>query len=31
MTVVRDEIPRPGVEYSEMVRPGIGYVRVHDF
>jgi carboxyl-terminal processing protease len=28
VTVVRDEIPRPGVEYSEMVKPGIGYVRV---
>src|SRR6204780_4959265 len=31
VTVVRDEIPRPGVEYSEMVRPGIGYVRVSTF
>src|ERR1700726_2190693 len=30
-TVVRDEIPRPGVEFSEMVRPGIGYVRVSTF
>src|SRR5580658_5027992 len=25
VTLVRDEIPRPGVEYSTMVRPGIGY------
>jgi len=31
VNVVRDEIPRPGVEYSEMVRPGIGYVRVSTF
>jgi carboxyl-terminal processing protease len=31
VTVVRDEIPRPGVEYSEMVKPGIGYVRVSTF
>ncbi|HKV06030.1 MAG TPA: S41 family peptidase [Candidatus Acidoferrales bacterium] len=31
VTVVRDEIPRPGVEFSEMVRPGIGYVRVFTF
>jgi carboxyl-terminal processing protease len=31
VTVVRDEIPRPGVEFSEMVRPGIGYVRVSTF
>ena len=31
VTVVRDEIPRPGVEYSEMVKPGIGYVRVFTF
>jgi len=30
-TVVRDEIPRPGVEFSEMVKPGIGYVRVSTF
>src|ERR1700733_14844080 len=30
-TVVRDEIPRPGVEYSEMAKPGIGYVRVFTF
>jgi len=31
VTVVRDEIPRPGVEYYTMVRPGIGYVRVFTF
>jgi len=31
VTVVRDEIPRPGVEYFSMVRPGIGYVRVTTF
>jgi carboxyl-terminal processing protease len=31
VTVVRDEIPRPGVEFSTMVRPGIGYVRVSTF
>jgi carboxyl-terminal processing protease len=31
VTVVRDEIPRPGVEFSEMVKPGIGYVRVSTF
>jgi carboxyl-terminal processing protease len=30
-TLVRDEIPRPGVEFSEMVRPGIGYVHVTTF
>ena len=30
-TVVRDEIPRPGVEYFSMIRPGIGYVRVTTF
>jgi carboxyl-terminal processing protease len=30
-TVVRGEIPRPGVEFSEMVRPGIGYVHVTTF
>jgi carboxyl-terminal processing protease len=30
-TVVRDEIPRPGVEFSELVKPGIGYVRVSTF
>ncbi len=31
VTVVRDEIPRPGVEFFTMVRPGIGYVRVFTF
>ncbi len=31
VTVVRDEIPRPGVEYFTMVRPGVGYVRVSTF
>jgi carboxyl-terminal processing protease len=31
VTVVRDEIPRPGVEYSTMVKPNIGYVRVVTF
>ncbi|MFZ0520011.1 MAG: S41 family peptidase [Candidatus Acidiferrales bacterium] len=31
VTVTRDEIPRPGVEYSTMVKPGIGYVRVTTF
>ena len=29
--IIRDEIPRPGVEYSTMIRPGIGYVRVSTF
>ena len=31
VTVVRDEIPRPGVEYHAMLKPGIGYVRVSTF
>jgi carboxyl-terminal processing protease len=31
VTVVRDEIPRPGVEFSTMVHPGVGYVRVSTF
>jgi len=31
VTVIRDEIPRPGVEYFTMVKPGIGYVRVSTF
>ena len=31
VTVVRDEIPRPGVEYFTTVKPGIGYVRVSTF
>jgi carboxyl-terminal processing protease len=31
MTLVRDEIPRPGVEFYETVRPGVGYVHVTTF
>ncbi|MGB0033942.1 MAG: S41 family peptidase [Candidatus Acidiferrales bacterium] len=31
VTVIRDEIPRPGVQYSTMVKPGIGYARVFTF
>ena len=31
VNVVRAEIPRPGVEYYTMVKPGIGYVRVSTF
>lgn len=31
VTVVRSEIPRPGVEYFTMAKPGIGYVRVSTF
>jgi carboxyl-terminal processing protease len=31
VTVVRDEIPRPGVEFFTMVRPGVGYVHVSTF
>jgi carboxyl-terminal processing protease len=31
VTVVRDEIPRPGVEFATLVKPGIGYVRVSTF
>jgi carboxyl-terminal processing protease len=31
VTVIRDEIPRPGVEYFTMLKPGIGYVRVSTF
>jgi len=31
VTVIRDEIPRPGVEYFTMVKPGIGYARVSTF
>lgn len=31
VTVVRDEIPRPGVEYYTTVKPGIGYVWVSTF
>ena len=28
VTVTRDEIPRPGVDYFTMLKPGIGYVRI---
>jgi carboxyl-terminal processing protease len=31
VTLTRDEIPRPGVEFAEELRPGIGYVRVSTF
>jgi len=31
VTVIRDEIPRPGVEFFTMVRPGVGYVHVSTF
>jgi carboxyl-terminal processing protease len=31
VSVVRDEIPRPGVEFFTMVKPGVGYVRVSTF
>jgi carboxyl-terminal processing protease len=31
VTVVRDEIPRPGVEYYTMLKNGIGYVHVQTF
>jgi carboxyl-terminal processing protease len=31
VTVTRDEIPRPGVEYFTMAKPGVGYVRVSTF
>jgi len=31
VSLVRDEIPRPGVEFYTMVRPGVGYVRVSTF
>jgi carboxyl-terminal processing protease len=31
VTVVRDEIAHPAVEYATIVRPGIGYVRVWTF
>lgn len=31
VTVVRAEIPRPGVDFWTMIRPGIGYVRVSTF
>jgi len=31
VAVVRDEIPRPGVEFFTMLKPGVGYVRVSTF
>ena len=31
VTITRDEIPRPGVDYATLIRPGIGYVRVSVF
>ena len=31
MDLIRDEIPRPGVDFFTMVRPGIGYARVSAF
>ncbi|MGB8590221.1 MAG: S41 family peptidase [Candidatus Acidiferrales bacterium] len=31
VTVVRDEIPRPGVDFYSLVRPGIGYAKVSAF
>lgn len=31
VTIIRDEIPRPGVDFFTMIRPGIGYVRVSTF
>jgi carboxyl-terminal processing protease len=31
VTAVRDEIPRPAVEYHALLKPGIGYVRVSTF
>jgi carboxyl-terminal processing protease len=31
VSVVRDEIPRPGVEFFTMVKSGVGYVRVSTF
>lgn len=31
VTVVRAEIPRPGVDYYAMLKPGLGYVRVTTF
>jgi len=31
VTVTRDEIPRPGVDFYTMLKPGIGYVRVTTF
>jgi carboxyl-terminal processing protease len=31
VAVVRDEIPRPGVEFFTLLKPGVGYVRVSTF
>lgn len=31
VNLVRAEIPRPGVEYSTLVRPGVGYVNISEF
>ena len=31
VSVTRDEIPRPGVDFYTMVKPGIGYARVSAF
>lgn len=31
MTLTRDEIPRPGVEFYETIRPGVGYIHVSTF
>ncbi len=31
VNVVRDEIPRPGVDFYTTIKPGIGYVRVSTF
>jgi len=31
VSVIRDEIPRPGVDFYSVVRPGIGYARVSAF
>lgn len=30
-SVTRDEIPRPGVDFSILLQPGIGYIRVNAF
>ncbi len=31
VTVIRAEIPRPGVEYYTMLKPGLGYIHVSTF
>ncbi len=31
VAVIRDEIPRPGVEFYTMVRPGVGYIKISSF